>query len=339
MPDQNRSADRGESLFDSFSRASGDDGAAPSRPAPSAPAGGDASSYAPPKAPPALPCSDCRDVMRASYYSLMGRPICAKCRMTYQRKIQRGTGPGAFARASLYGSGAAAAGAALLGVVVLVVGIGRIPMSIGIAIMVARAIGKATDGYGGRRYQLLAVTLTYLAIGLGSLAPVVRAYHSYEKVKAPPRSAQRYGAAGEQAEIADALDGIQKDNALIPGEGEEPLDSATLAARADSIDRADSVKREERAREAFRARSADNAAAAQLAGGVVAALVGAVVLLFTLPLLSLFTFGIYGAAVGILAFGYGMKRAWEMTALSVDWKIEGPFRLGQGPIAPTIGGR
>src|SRR5215510_5635004 len=99
---------------------------------------------APVKVPPALPCSDCKEVMRGVYFALDGRPVCAKCRVPYQEKVAFGTGPAAMRRAVLYGAGAAAIGAIALGVVVLGFGFGRIPMAIGIAYLVAKAIGKAT---------------------------------------------------------------------------------------------------------------------------------------------------------------------------------------------------
>jgi hypothetical protein len=294
----------------------------------------DARAFAAAKVPPMLPCSDCRDMMRLQYFALNGRPVCTKCKATYQARVDRGTGPAAMRRAVLYGSGAALGGAAGLAAVVLVVGFGRIPMSIGIAWMIATAIGKATDAYGGRRYQILAVTLTYLAIGLGSLAPIVGALRKIDHVKAPPAVARRTGSAGEEAafreEMFDPAADARADRRLD--------DPAAFRAHADSLAAAESAERLAEARRVERNRSPESRSASRLTGGGAAFALGLVLLLFTAPLMSLFTFGIYGAVISIFAFGYGMKRAWEMTERGVDWQIQGPFRVGTGPIQPTVGG-
>jgi hypothetical protein len=287
-----------------------------------------------PSVPPALPCSDCKEVMRMSYFALEGRPLCAKCRMPYQQKVQFGTGPAAMRRAVLYGAAAATVGAIVLGIVVLAFGFGRVPLSIGIAYLVAKAIGKATGDYGGRRYQILAVCLTYFAIGFGSIAPAVRAAREYRHVGAAPKRDLRTGPQGEMTAIEEEMHDPNNPMFALANQG---LDSAEIAARRDSLVKAEAVSRLERSREAFKARSAENAQGARLSGGFVKILVGTVILLVTLPLLSLFAYGIYGAVVGVLALGYGMRKAWQLTELAVDWKVTGPFRVGMGPIKPTIG--
>jgi hypothetical protein len=249
-----------------------------------------------PTVAPALPCSDCRDLLRLQYFALNGRPVCTRCKATYQAKLDRGTGPAAMRRAALYGSGAALGGAACLAAVVLVIGFGRIPMSIGIAWMVATAIGKATDGYGGRRYQILAVALTYFAIGLGSVAPMVGELRRVSDGNAAPVVAQRGATTDAQAAFHEVTVGPT--------------------------------------------RSAESRRASRLAGNGPSLVLGIFLLVLAAPLMSLFTFGIYGLVISVLAFGYGMRRAWEMTAeSSPDWEIRGPFRVGQGPIAAMNGSR
>jgi hypothetical protein len=78
--------------------------------------------------------------------------------------------------------------------------------------------------------------------------------------------------------------------------------------------------------------------AARLSGrGFFGVFVGLLVLLVTLPLLSLFAYGITGAVVGILGFGYGMHKAWTLTdGQGLDLQLSGPYRVGTGPIAPAL---
>jgi hypothetical protein len=33
-----------------------------------------------------------------------------------------------------------------------------------------------------------------------------------------------------------------------------------------------------------------------------------------------------------------MKRAWKMTDLVTDYQLSGPYKVGEGPIAPKFGG-
>ena len=61
-----------------------------------------------------------------------------------------------------------------------------------------------------------------------------------------------------------------------------------------------------------------------------------IVLVFTLPLLSLITFNPYAVVIRIAAFGYGMYKAWELTERAVDMRLGGPYRVGTGPIRPNL---
>jgi hypothetical protein len=73
-----------------------------------------------------------------------------------------------FALALLYGAIAAALGAvgyAMVGLTGFMVSI----VAIGMAWLIAKAMMTASDGIGGRVYQVVAVTLTYFSVSLGEL--------------------------------------------------------------------------------------------------------------------------------------------------------------------------
>ena len=250
-------------------------------------------------------CSDCRAPLRAHYYSLNDeRPVCGQCKPAYKARIARGSGPRAMGRAVLYGLGAAVAGAALVGAVALTIGFGRPLCAIAIGYMVAKAVNAATNHYHGRRYQVLAVALTYFAVGLGSLTPVVKAYASLEDAP-PPAATAGAGTADGPAGLEDLAD------------LESPADAAGSRTPAG-------------------AGGDESQWAARLASGGFLGRVGAVLmLLVTLPLMSLFAYGIQGAVVGVFAFGYGMRKAWELTGRGVAFTVTGPHRIGTGPIAVT----
>jgi hypothetical protein len=212
------------------------------------------------------------------------------------------------------------------------VGAFRIIASVGVAYMVAKAIGKATANYGGRHYQILAVSLTYAALGFAMLFPVIRAAREYSKAAAPARHAARTGPAGESAEIKDELNS----QANPVNDAEE--DPAVVAARTDSIAQADSIQRLEQTRANLRARDGNMSAASRLTGSVSTVIIGAIGLFFVLPILSSFSYGIYAGVLSIFGLGFAMKKAWELTELVTDYELTGPFRVGEGPIAATIGG-
>lgn len=284
------------------------------------------------KTPAILPCAECKTLIRTAYFSLDGRPLCPRCSQPYREKIDRGTGSAAMGRAVLYGTGSAVVGMIGVTLLLMVVNGFRIIASLGVAWLVATAIGKATANYGGRRYQVLAVSLTYLALGLAMLMPVVVAANQLKKVVAPPKSEARSGPAGERAEFQDEINA----QASRADEGEEP---AVVAARADSVARVDSVRRLEQTRANLRAHDGNMQVADKLDGGFIAKLIGAVELILVLPIIGSFlAYGPYAAAMSLLALGFAMRRAWQMTDLITDYELTGPFRVGEGPIAPKFGG-
>lgn len=272
----------------------------------------------------AMWCSDCRAPLRTYYFAMNTRPVCGKCKIGYESQIARGTGSAAVIRSALWGAGAALAGAALLAGVLLTVGaFGRILMAVGIGWAVGTAIKKANGGYPGVHFQILAAVLTYFAIGLGSIAPVVR----------DVREARARW-------VADSTRGARDDSAravLAARQREESGVSAEPAAEVASepsvVERVDEATAPtlDRTR-AMRASNADKLGR----GSIVARLVVVVVLIFTLPLLSLFVFGIYGAVITIGAFGYGMYKAWDLTSGGAALEVTGPHKVGSGPIAPAF---
>jgi len=287
----------------------------------------------PAKIPPAMSCSDCKSVMRTTYFVMNERPVCPKCRGEYKAKVDRGTGNAAMARAVGYGSVAMSIGAVSFSLFLLVAPGVRILgglVGIGIGMLVAKAIGRATAEYGGRRYQILAVALTYCSISLAAMAPVIRTVYRINHVKVPPRSEARTGPAGEQAEIREEL------NTVTPAENE---DSAVTAQREKEAARADSIARLEAARNAVRKGSPDGSFASRLNGSVASVMVAAIGLFVVLPIVSSFGYGLYAGVLTIFALIYGMKRAWEMTGLVTDYELSGPLRVGTGPIDPTVGDR
>ncbi|HVD05506.1 MAG TPA: hypothetical protein VNB89_05800 [Gemmatimonadaceae bacterium] len=274
----------------------------------------------------AMWCSDCRAPLRPHYYAMNTRPVCAKCKGGYEAQIARGTGSAAFVRAFVWGGAAALGGAVVLAAILLSIGaVGRILMAIGIGWAVGTAISKANGGYPGRHYQILAALLTYFAIGLGSMALVVR-----DVVKIQTKW------------VADSTRGAHDDSAraaLAARQAEEsgtvPESEIAVANAGHPADWADSI---EAASQSPGRRAGSNSSATKLGHGKLVGRIGvAIVMLFTLPLLTIFAFGgIYGAVITLGALCFGMYKAWDLTSGGPALEVTGPHKVGTGPIVPAF---
>lgn len=254
-----------------------------------------------------LPCSDCRAPMQKHYYALDSRPICARCRMGYDKRIAYGRGPGSLGRMLVMGGGAALAGAAVMGVVGFWMGFLRLLCATGVAYFVAKAINKATGDYYMRRNQVVAVALVWFSISLAALVPILIETARYEP-EAPA------------AAVAAPVD--------------------PNAATADSLGIADLEEAEEALREARvpeRPQSLEEQKAAQLrSGGIGKAILIAFVLFLTLPIVSAFgLWGLQAAAISLVALGVALFKAWNWTSDGVSYQVSGPHRVGTGPIPTT----
>jgi hypothetical protein len=120
----------------------------------------------------AVICKACSKAIGGDYYHLNGKIACESCRISIAAAHATPEGMMPFVRAAGLGIVAAIAGAALYyGVIALAdLEIGIIAIAIGY--MVGWAVRKGADGRGGLRFQILAVVLTYWAVGL-AYAPLI----------------------------------------------------------------------------------------------------------------------------------------------------------------------
>jgi hypothetical protein len=234
-------------------------------------------------------CSECRAAMRTQYFALNERPICAKCRPQYAKMIHRGVGPAAMRRAVMHGLLTALVGAAVLAVGVIVFPFFRLPVVVGIGWFMGKRIMASVDGYGGRRYQYLAVGLTYLALCVGSFVPAIKEAHDDAKRRAAIQAAQIRTLGTQQQAINEELEALGIEPIRAQQQEDKPTVGSTLVA------------------------------------------------FFFLPILAMFEYGLYVAAVGLLAIGFALYKAWGFTdGQGLDLVLKGPFRVGSGPITATF---
>jgi len=122
---------------------------------------------------PGLACAFCRSPLHSQYWEITRRPACDQCRVTVQSQVATSLSAPRFLRALGYGALAAAAGCTAWIVVTRVTGYEIGLVAVGIGYLVGKAVRKGAGGFGGTRYQVLALTLTYAAITLASLPAVL----------------------------------------------------------------------------------------------------------------------------------------------------------------------
>lgn len=117
-------------------------------------------------ASPAVTCAVCGRSVDREYYHANGKPICDSCRQVVTAAVATPRSVGKLAVAGIFGLGAAIAGAAIYYAVIAIANLEIGIVAILIGYMVGWAVRKGAGGAGGRRFQMLAVVLTYWAVGL-----------------------------------------------------------------------------------------------------------------------------------------------------------------------------
>lgn len=112
-----------------------------------------------------LTCAFCATPLRSVYYEVNGKTACELCYSRVEQVVGSGPGRRGFFRAVLAGGAAAVAGAGLYYGVRALTGYNIGLISIAVGIMVGKAVRWGTGGKGRWGYQVLAVFLTYMAIG------------------------------------------------------------------------------------------------------------------------------------------------------------------------------
>jgi hypothetical protein len=117
-------------------------------------------------AKPSATCGSCQRAIDTVYYQINGITVCEDCRLAAEAAADPPLGLGPLLTAALFGAGAGLVGAAIYyGVIALArLEIGIVAILIGY--MVGYAVRRGAGGRGGRRFQFLAVALTYGSVAL-----------------------------------------------------------------------------------------------------------------------------------------------------------------------------
>ena len=148
-------------------------------------------------------CKACGQKISGPQYRVNGVPACASCAQRLRDQLPQDSHP-AFGRAILFGIGGAILGFAIYVGFALATGwmVGYISLAVGY--LVGKAIVLGSRGVGGRRYQLAAVLLTYMAVSLAAVPIALSAHAKASRVQ--PHAQTSDSPAAAQADQAPASD-------------------------------------------------------------------------------------------------------------------------------------
>lgn len=133
-------------------------------------------------------CSTCKRPAENEYHHLNGRVFCTSCRAKIERSIEKLRQSGSLGRAALFGLGAAILGALVYYGVAAATGYEFGLIAIAVGFLVGKAVRKGSGSIGGRKYQVLAIVLTYFSISSAYVPPLTKAYYAaaakHEKIEA-----------------------------------------------------------------------------------------------------------------------------------------------------------
>jgi hypothetical protein len=117
---------------------------------------------------PGMTCAACRKPIAGPYFQINGAQACAACANKIRLQIPQDS-HAAFVRALVFGSAGALVGFALYVIFALATGLVIGWVSLAVGFIVGKAMSLGSRGVGGRRYQLAAVLLTYLAVSMSAV--------------------------------------------------------------------------------------------------------------------------------------------------------------------------
>ncbi len=247
---------------------------------------------------PGPTCALCHRPITTYYFETGGKTVCSTCRNHVLAQTVSGVAASSFVRAVLFGFVGALIGAAIYYAVLAATGyeIGLIAIVVGF--IVGYAVRAGAGGRGGRRYQVLALVLTYLAIG-GTYVPLAM------------REVGRRARA-----TADSL------AAKPPQPVEAPLANGTDSATASAAGARAAVDSSRAAPPSFL--------------GVAVALGALVLLAAAMPVLAV-VFGLPQSLISALIIGFALTQAWRMNR-GVKVAFTGPFKVAARAAGPAAGG-
>jgi hypothetical protein len=124
-------------------------------------------------------CKACGQVISGAYYQVNGATTCSSCAQRIKDQMPKDS-HSAFGRGVLFGVGGAILGLGIYVGFALATGLIAGFISLAVGYLVGKAIVMGSGGLGGRRYQVVAVLLTYIAVSLAAV-PIAVSQHMKQR--------------------------------------------------------------------------------------------------------------------------------------------------------------
>jgi len=182
----------------------------------------DKATYASGDAGGAVPCGQCKQPLRGHYWKLQKFMLCEGCKTGIQASLDKSQSASSFGKALLQG-GLVALGCGIgYAIFVGVTNIQFALITIGIGYLVAKTVRRASGGLSGRKFQVLAVVLTYLGSTMGYAPGIFNAIKD---------SGDKHQVAGAASGVA-AAPSAPSASAPVTATGEPGTISTTAAPEA-----------------------------------------------------------------------------------------------------------
>lgn len=153
-------------------------------------------------------CHFCHQPIGTTYYRIKNDMTCASCADKMRRELAPDT-HASFVRAILYGIGAAILGMVLYATFAIVTGIVIGYASLAVGWIVGKAMITGSKGVGGKRYQIVAVLLTYAAVSTAAIPVWI---HYAGQHKQSQRTSQKQTTSSHPDANSDELQGTAPSN-------------------------------------------------------------------------------------------------------------------------------
>jgi predicted lipid-binding transport protein (Tim44 family) len=131
-------------------------------------------------------CKSCNQPAVGHYYRVNGALACERCKEQLEAQLPKDS-HAAFVRGLVFGVGGAILGLILYSAFGIITGLEIGYISLAVGYIVGKAMRMGSRGIGGRRYQVVAVILTYAAVSMSAI-PI--GISQSAKEKNPPGEAQ-----------------------------------------------------------------------------------------------------------------------------------------------------
>jgi hypothetical protein len=145
-------------------------------------------------------CAKCQTAIRDRYWRAQNRLFCVACHSQIAAAIDDARANASIGKALLLG-GLTAIGCGIAYAIFVQVSQMQLALiTIGIAYVIAKVVRRASGGLGGRRFQILAVVLTYVASAMGYAGPVLGGFRDVAREHSVGKSGDKPGKPDSPAE-------------------------------------------------------------------------------------------------------------------------------------------